>query len=233
MEVAKSNRRHNINSAPFRKVYADNRAAYFTALNDIIADLRIGVSANPPTASDDQLQEAVSRSATDEALFPDIPVSDISTDAPSVVDPIIPPQLALHTVGGAPSKELFDTKAIGLATIPEFSKDNVQKFVDAVDQHQALRCWTDGNAATAAPPLASSMAPVNCILKASSAKSRRSSSPGSCFAGASSPHSDQRSTSLNAAAPSKMPWLPRNGLCLNTTIYWFRTSLPTSGTTLG
>ena len=150
VEVAKSNRRHNINSAPFRKVYADNRAAYFTALNNIIADLRIGVSANPPTASDDQLQEAISRSPTDEALFPDIPVSDISTDAPSVVDPIIPPQLALHTVGGAPSKELFDTKAIGLATIPEFSKDNVQKFVDAVDQHQALRCWTDGNAATAA-----------------------------------------------------------------------------------
>ena len=27
VEVAKSNRRHNINSAPFRKVYADNRAA--------------------------------------------------------------------------------------------------------------------------------------------------------------------------------------------------------------
>ena len=150
VEVAKSNRRHNINSAPFRKVYADNRTAYFAALDDIIAGLRAGVNANPPTASDEQLQEAVSRSATDEALFPDLAVSDVTTDAPSVVDPIIPPQLALHTAEDGLAKDLFDTKAIGLATIPEFSRDNVQNFVDAVDQHQALRGWSDKNAATAA-----------------------------------------------------------------------------------
>ena len=153
LEVARASRRQFVGTLSFRQGYVVARQAYFEKLASIIEGFRSGVAANPPTATRAQLADALTRKETDEVAFPDLTEDDVVSDVPSVVEPLIPPQLV--TVGAPEAnKDVFDPKAIGLAVIPDFDMvkggATADGFVEAVDGHQALRRWSDHQAATAA-----------------------------------------------------------------------------------
>ena len=153
LEVARASRRQFVATLSFRQGYVAARRAYFEGINAIVTRFREGVAANPPTATRAQLADALTRKETDEVQFPDLSEDDVTSDVPSVVEPLIPPQLVSVAAPEA-NKDVFDPKAIGLAIVPSFDMApggaTADEFVEAVDGHQALRRWTDHQAATAA-----------------------------------------------------------------------------------
>ena len=107
LEVARASRRQFVGTLSFRQGYVVARQAYFEKLASIIEGFRSGVAANPPTATRAQLADALTRKETDEVAFPDLTEDDVVSDVPSVVEPLIPPQLV--TVGAPEAnKDVFD-----------------------------------------------------------------------------------------------------------------------------